>query len=160
MIVAFKHMVLNDSRNPDFNQAHTKSSHKHYGHYGSKWVTPKIHLVATLNITKIWPCFLVTPNFESPNFANMIEWTPSTQHCTRPWRWNDKKVSWEKWGTQVKRLKTAAQELWQDLISIIWWSRCKKAVPKKISKDCDFFLGLYTQIYLFLFFCFSFFIRN
>lgn len=55
-----------------------------------------------------------------------------------------------------QRLKTAAQELWQDLISIIWWFPLQKGGPQKISKDCDFFLGLYTQIYLFNFLFFFF----
>ena len=146
-----------------FNQAHTRSSHKHYGHYGSKWVTPKIHLVATLNITRNLTLFLVTPNFEFPNFANIIEWTPSTQHrsrlkhCTRPWRWSDKKVSWEKWGTQVKGWRLQHKNYGKTWLVSFGDSRWKKAVPQKYVRTV-MFLGI-AQIYLFIFLLF-FFIRN
>lgn len=155
MIVAFKHMVLNDSRNPDFNQAHTKSSHKHYGHYGSKWVTPKF----TWLQHSTWPKF--DPVFGYPKF-----WIP--QFCQHDWmntiyptlhqalKMKRQKSFLGKVRNTSQRLKTAAQELWQDLISIIWWFPLQKGGPQKISKDCDFFLGLYTQIYLFNFLFFFF----
>ena len=55
-----------------------------------------------------------------------------------------------------QRLKTAAQELWQDLTSIIWWSRCKKAVPKKYLRTVIFFWDYIHRFICFCFFVFLF----
>lgn len=98
-----------------------------------------------------YPKFWI-PQFCQHNWMNTIYPTPGTktEALHQAMKMKRQKSFLGKVRNTSQRLKTAAQELWQDLISIIWWFPLKKGCPPKICKDSDVF-GDCTDLFVYFF---------